>query len=43
MKDKITIPNEVIINKIYIIRGQRIMLDRDLAVLYGVETKQLKR
>jgi len=43
MSDKITIPDEVIINKIYVIRGQRVMLDRDLAELYGVETKQLKR
>ncbi len=25
------------------IRGQKVMLDRDLAELYGVETKQLKR
>ncbi len=43
MSAKITVPNEVIINKIYVIRGQRVMLDRDLAELYGVETKQLKR
>lgn len=28
-----------IINKIYLIRGERVMLDRDLASLYGVETK----
>lgn len=36
------IPDEVIINKIYLIRGYKIMLDRDLAELYGVETKRLK-
>ncbi|MBK7668461.1 MAG: ORF6N domain-containing protein [Sphingobacteriaceae bacterium] len=30
-------------NKIYFIRGQKVMLDSDLAELYGVETKQLKR
>ncbi|MEN8188124.1 MAG: ORF6N domain-containing protein, partial [Bacteroidota bacterium] len=36
-------PNEIIINKIYVIRGKRVMLDRDLAELYGVETKYLKR
>ena len=30
-------------NKIYEIRGQRVMLDRDLANAYGVETSQLKR
>ena len=28
---------------ILLIRGQKVMLDRDLAELYGVETKQLKR
>ena len=28
-----------ILNKIYIIRGEKVMLDRDLAELYGVETK----
>ncbi|MGB0879674.1 MAG: ORF6N domain-containing protein [Polaribacter sp.] len=43
MSEKITIPDEVIINKIYVIRDQKVMLDRDLAGLYGVETKQLKR
>ncbi len=30
-------------NKIYIIRGQKVMLDRDLAELYDVETKRLKK
>ena len=34
---------ETIAGKIYIIRGLNVMLDRDLAELYGVETKQLKR
>jgi hypothetical protein len=37
------IPDEIVMNKIYVIRGQKVMLDRDLATLYGVETKQLKR
>jgi phage regulator Rha-like protein len=36
------IPDEVLINKIYFIRGQKVMLDSDLAELYGVETKRLK-
>ena len=37
--------NELMIiqEKIYEIRGQKVMLDRDLAELYGVETSQLKR
>ena len=30
-------------NKIYEIRGQKVMLDRDLAALYGIETKVLKQ
>lgn len=36
------VPDETIINKIYQIRGQKVMLDRDLAMLYGVEAKRLK-
>ena len=35
------IPDEVIMSKIYLIRGKKVMLDRDLAELYGVETKRL--
>jgi cell division protein FtsL len=38
-----TLPDEVLMNKIYVIRNQKVMLDSDLAELYGVETKQLKR
>jgi hypothetical protein len=39
----IVIPEEVIMSKIYLIRNEKVMLDRDLAELYGVETKYLKR
>jgi hypothetical protein len=39
----IAVAEEAIIRKIYLIRGQKVMIDRDLAELYGVETKQLKR
>jgi hypothetical protein len=35
------IPDDVVINKIYFIRNQKVMLDRDLAELYSVETKRL--
>jgi phage regulator Rha-like protein len=35
------IPEERIINKIHIIRDQKVMLDFDLAILYEVETKRL--
>jgi hypothetical protein len=40
---KSIISREAIERKIYLIRGQRVMLDSDLAELYGVEVKQLKR
>ncbi len=40
--DEIAIPDEILMNKIYLIRGQKVMLDNDLAELYGVETKRLK-
>ena len=44
MKEKIEfLPEEVFLKKIYLIRGQKVMLDRDLAQLYGVETKVLKQ
>ena len=43
MKKEIAVPEEIIINKIYFIRNQKVMLDRDLASLYDVETKYLKR
>lgn len=33
---------QIIQSKIYEIRGQRVMLDADLAEMYGVETKRLK-
>lgn len=36
------IPDEVIVNKIYLYRGQKVMIDRDLAELYDVETRVLK-
>jgi hypothetical protein len=37
----IAIPDEVVINKIYNIRGKKVMIDSDLAELYGVPTKRL--
>ncbi len=42
MKELI-IPNEVISNKIYFIRNQKVMLDRDLALLYEVETRMINQ
>jgi hypothetical protein len=37
------LPDEIIMNQIYYIREHKVMLDRDLAALYEVDTKQLKR
>jgi hypothetical protein len=39
---EVMIPDELVINKIYLIRGKKVMLDRDLAGLYAVETRRLK-
>lgn len=39
----IVIPSERIINKIYVIRNKKVMLDRDLAELYGVKTMALNQ
>lgn len=41
--NELLIPEERIMNKIYIIRNLKVMLDMDLAELYGLETKYLKR
>ena len=38
-----TIPDEVIVSKIYLIRDQKVMVDRDLGELFGLETKVLKQ
>jgi hypothetical protein len=37
-----TLAEQEIISKIYLVRGHKVMIDRDLADLYGVETKRLK-
>jgi ORF6N domain len=39
----ITALEEKVINKIYLIRDKKVMLDFDLAEMYAVETRQLKR
>ena len=40
---KSLIPADLIENKIYVFRGQKVMLDRDLAKLYGVQTMALNQ
>ena len=42
MSEKSIIPNEVITNKIYLVRGKTVMLDRDLAELYDVKNIRLR-
>ncbi len=42
MDSQIILSEETISNNIYFIRNQKVMLDRDLAKLYGIETKRLK-
>lgn len=36
------IPEEAIISKIYLVRGKKVMLDRDLAELYGIKALRLR-
>jgi hypothetical protein len=38
---KLIVPDEIVISKIYYIREQKVMLDSDLAELYGIETRRL--
>ncbi|HEX7585082.1 MAG TPA: ORF6N domain-containing protein, partial [Prolixibacteraceae bacterium] len=42
-ENALVIPDEVILSKIYYIRELKVMIDSDLAELYGVETKVLKQ
>lgn len=42
-KNVIMLPDEVVMTKIFIIRGQKVMIDRDLAELYGVLTGNLNK
>ena len=43
MKAKSLIPTESLMSKILVIRNQKVILDRNLAILYGVETRALKQ
>ena len=43
VSDKSILPDELIINKIYLIRGQKVMLDKDLAEMYGIEVRVLNQ
>ena len=39
--DKLVVPEEAIMAKIYFVREQKVMIDSDLSELYGVETRRL--
>ena len=41
-ESKSIVPDEVVINKIYILRGEKVMLDRDLAELYDIKPIRLR-
>jgi hypothetical protein len=41
MSNELSIPDEIIANKIFLVRNKKVMLDSDLADLYQVETKRL--
>lgn len=43
MNNAIAVNEESVISKIYLIRNKRVMLDRDLALMYGVETRVLNQ
>jgi len=43
LANQITLPKEAILRKIFRIRGEKVMMDSDLAGLYGVSTKALKQ
>ena len=43
MKKDSLLPDELIINKIILLRDQKVLIDRDLAELYGVETRILNQ
>lgn len=36
------IPDELVMNKIYLIRGQKVMLDKDLAELFDIQAIRLR-
>ena len=37
------IPSEIIEKKIFLLRGHKVMLDKDLAELYGIQTRDLNK
>lgn len=42
MNEIVEQPEEVLVNKIWVVRGHKVMLDIDLAELYGVKAIRLR-
>jgi len=42
-KEMALVPRELIESRIFLIQGKKVILDKDLAYLYGVKTKELNR
>jgi hypothetical protein len=42
-KSEVIISDEIVMSKILLIRGKKVMIDRDLAELYGITTKQMNQ
>lgn len=42
-KSELIVPDEIVMSKILLVRGKKVMIDRDLAELYGVTTKQMNQ
>ncbi len=43
MAKTVAVPDEMIVNKIYLVKGKKVMLDKDLAELYNVTTGNLNK
>jgi hypothetical protein len=43
MSESVIITEQNVINKIYLIRNKKVMIDRDLAEMYGIETRLLNQ
>ena len=41
--DSIALPQEIIENNIFLLRGHKVMFDKDLAILYGIKTRDLNK
>jgi len=40
-KRELSVTDEIVMSRILVVRGKKVMIDRDLAELYGVSTKRL--